>query len=314
MRDGLGRTITYLRVSLTDRCNLKCRYCVPAAQCEYFTPEGELLSLEEIHRVIQIFAALGISRVRFTGGEPLLRKGSVGLMERIISMPGIQEVTLTTNGTLLADFSGELRRAGVTRVNVSLDSLNRRVYRSITGRDELYSVLNGIESARREGLVVKLNVVIIKGQNHEEMLDFLNFSRETGIRVRFIELVETGSSWSEKGYMSEKEMLKFLKCVTHVAYLRSQGVENVYSSSRPGVEFGIIPARTRGFCGECNRIRLTSSGKLRLCLYSPLGPDIKKMLREGKSDAEIAAALRRSLFSSLRETRQKNRIFLRQKA
>lgn len=296
MIDRFGRPITYLRVSVTDRCNLRCFYCTPAFKYKP-QPKENILTLEEIEHLCKIFADLGIRKIRFTGGEPFLRSGFSHLIKRVSSIDGIEEICITTNGVYLEDYVNNLVEAGVNRVNVSLDSLKRDVIKNITGFDVLDKIMSGIEKCKENGISLKLNVVVLKGVNDQEIPDFIMFSHKNGIRLRFIELMSTKINKGDDFYVTEKEIITALRKNYSVGYLKQKGVENVYSLSSPSVEFGIIPARTGGFCGTCNKIRLRSDGRLVFCLYSKIGVDLRGLIRKGFSDEIISQKIKDSLSS-----------------
>lgn len=291
MLDSYGRSINYLRISITDLCNLRCRYCM--------TDKGvikkefeEILTLEEIEKITKEFVKLGINKIRITGGEPLVRKGILKLIREIGSLKEVKDFAMTTNGTMLKKYAKELKNAGLNRVNISLDTLNPRKYSHITRGGDIKNVLEGIEEAKKVGLTpIKLNVVLIKGFNEDEIEDFVNLTRDENIDVRFIELMPIGQvcQWSLNRYLSNNTVLE--KC----SYL--ERIESVDKSS-PAVYYklkngkgrvGLINPISCKFCSNCNRMRLTADGKIKACLHSDEEIDIMKYLRQ---DIDISGILK----------------------
>lgn len=288
MKDQFDREITYLRVSVTDRCNLRCRYCMP--------PEGvckldhsDVLRYEEIVEIVAAAAELGITKVRVTGGEPLVRPGVTGLCARIAALSGIREVSLTTNGILLDRHAGELKDAGVRRVNVSLDTLDPDKYRSITGGGDLEMALAGLRAAERAGLhPLKLNTVLIGGFNDDEIENFVALTRDRDLQLRFIELMPLGpgADFGPEAYLSGDTVLERVPELRPVA--GDGGVARLYQLPGGRGKVGLIAPVNRHFCPSCNRLRLTSEGHLKPCLHSsreiPLrglhGSELKEAIRE----------------------------------
>lgn len=297
--DKFSRRINYLRVSVTDRCNLRCVYCMPVQGLDAL-PHGEILSYEEILRVVRISVGLGITKVRITGGEPLVRRGIAGLLKNIAGMPGVEDLSLTTNGILLAPMARELKECGLRRVNISLDTLKPEVFERITCRPGLSDVLEGIDRALKEGLSpVKVNVVAMRGVNDGEILAFADFAARKGIEVRFIEFMPSRREvWAEDSYVPSSEILEILKTGYDLEPIPGRG-----SNSGPGRVFrlpgagrvGVISPLSDHFCGSCNRLRLTSDGRLRSCLFSDTEIDLKARLRDGSGDGEITELLRRAV-------------------
>lgn len=295
MKDNFGREINYLRISVTDRCNLRCRYCMPADGFKNIIPREQILSFEEITRLAEAAAKLGIHKIRLTGGEPLVRHGIVDLISRIHEVEGIHEIGITTNGILLADMAEDLKKAGVTRVNISIDTLVPEKYSRITRGGDLNRVLAGIEAAKRVGLTpVKLNVVALGGFNEDEFGDFIEMTRDEDIIVRFIELMPIGHAdvGDSYGFISNQEILS--------RFAELEPVDNEkYSVSDdfrlPGGKgkVGFISALSNHFCSSCNKIRLTSDGKIKPCLHSNDEIDMKGPLT--LSDDELLEALRASV-------------------
>lgn len=285
MLDSYRRRIDYLRISVTDRCNLRCIYCVPASFIS--RPRKEILTLEEIERLCRIFVSLGVRKIRFTGGEPLIRTGFSSLLKRVGEIEELEELTLTTNGVFLEDFVDDLKEAGVKRINLSLDSLKEEKMEKITGSRVFHKIMNGLEKCLEREIDVKLNVVVMRGLNEDELGNFIDFSFRNSVRLRFIEVMPTRACGKENLYISEEEIINILKKFYSIGYIRRNGIENIYSVSCPPVIFGIIPSRTGGFCEDCNKVRVRSDGKLVLCIYSALHVDLKEMMRRGASDEEI---------------------------
>lgn len=269
MRDAYGRSLSYLRVSVTQDCNLRCRYCVPQGTSPV-CGDG-VLPFDDLVTLVRAFTACGVRKVRITGGEPLMRPGVVPFIEQIAHLPGVREVDMTTNGLLLGRQARALADAGLSRVNVSLDSLSYRKYHDITGGGRLSTVLDGIAAARSAGLLpVKVNTVLIKGFNDHEINDFIEFSHEQDVEVRFIELMPIGCgvSWSAERYVSAKEVLD-----AHPELVPAPGrdVSSTAACYRvPGkrAKIGFITPMSCDFCAHCNRLRLSARGRLRMCLHS----------------------------------------------
>jgi cyclic pyranopterin phosphate synthase len=303
--DSFGRIIGDLRISITDRCNFRCTYCIPVENVVW-KKKSEILSYEEISRLVSIFASFGISKVRVTGGEPLLRPDVTTLIEEIAAVEGIEDIALTTNGKLLPAFADDLRRAGVKRVNVSLDSLRAERFLKLTQRDALREVLNGIDAAKRAGFSpVKINAVVIRGVNDDEVVDFAAFARETGHAVRFIEFMplDSGHQWSREQVVSGAEIRsKIAEVFPLVPVDPSHAAETAMRfrfADAPG-EIGIIAPVTAPFCGNCNRVRLTADGQLRTCLFSLVEHDLKTPLRDGASDAELGRIIAAAVWNKER--------------
>lgn len=304
MEDLFGHRISYLRVSVTDRCNERCRYCMPEEEQAWF-PKEEVLSFEEILRVIRVGAALGIQKIRVTGGEPLTRPGVSDFCAEIARVPGIVDIGISTNGTLLAktDAQGTLAeklvRTGVRSANISLDSLDRASYQRTTGRDLLPNVLAGINAALAAGFEsIKLNCVLMKGQTEPEMLPLITFAREKNVLLRFIELmpVSTQEVLSEDNFLpvatAKRLIEQQLGTLIPQPDFKTNGPSTYFQV--PGTEqrIGFIGAMTNlHFCENCNKLRLTSDGKLRPCLGSYLEFDLREALRANCSDAELAALI-----------------------
>lgn len=296
LKDPFHRRINYLRVSVTDRCNLRCFYCMPPEGIEPLA-HGQILSYEEILRVVRVAVSLGITKVRLTGGEPLVRRGIIGLVASIASLPGVQDLSLTTNGTKLGEMAAGLREAGLKRVNISLDTLKPELFEKITGRSELPAVLAGIEAARKVGLSpLKVNTVAMRGVNDGEILAFADLAAEKRIEVRFIEhMPSRRDAWSGASLVSAAEILETVASRYPLAETggrdENSGPGRMYLLPGGG-KIGVISPMSDHFCGSCNRLRLTSDGRLRSCLFSDDELDLKARLRDGSDDAQIEALLR----------------------
>ncbi len=300
--DSHKRKITYLRISVTDRCNLRCLYCMPEEGVA-LAPPMAILRYEEILRVARIAVEHGVTSIRVTGGEPLVRKGIADFIHELSVLPGLREVSLTTNGVALAEYAERLKKAGLKRVNVSLDSLKRDRFAGITRADQLDRVLQGLEEAQRVGLTpVKINMVVIRGFNDDEIIDFARISRSKPYHVRFIEYMpfNTEEGWDRDKCLSADEIKSIIeKAEGPLEEVRSRGhgagpAQRFKFPGAPG-ELGFISPVTRHFCGECNRLRLTADGKIRVCLFSDAEIDLKTALRDGSPDKTIEDLLFRAV-------------------
>jgi cyclic pyranopterin phosphate synthase len=292
LSDRLGRPLRSLRVSVTDRCNLRCHYCMPEAEYVWL-PREDLLSFEEMARLVDVFAGLGVDKVRLTGGEPLLRRDLPDLVRLFAKNPGLKDIALTTNGILLAEQAASLKNAGLSRVTVSLDTLRADRFREITRYERLPDVLAGIEAVRAmEFPELKLDAVILKGVNDDELFDLLEFGKRVSAEVRFIEYMDVGGAtrWSPERVVSKREMLARLESRYGGPIARSDA-ESWAPAKRyrlpDGTVFGIIASTTEPFCRTCDRSRLTADGLFYLCLYAAKGLDLRAKLRSGASDDEI---------------------------
>lgn len=301
MEDSFGRTIDYLRISLTDRCNLRCLYCMPERGIKLL-PHESILTLEEVSRAIECAAELGIKHIRFTGGEPTVRKGLVGLVERTANTPGIESVALTTNATLLPGMANDLKAAGLSRVNISLDTLNAQQYRKITRKGNLEDALAGVQAAVDAGLApVKLNAVVVRSLN-QNLLSFARLTQEAPLHVRFIEYMPIGSGdacggcgWGMEDVVPAKEIIETID-----TQVREHGLEGLFPATGnepvgwgparyyrlPGAQgtIGVISAVSNHFCKSCNRLRLTADGKIKPCLFSDTEYDLRTALRYGNAE------------------------------
>ena len=294
--DAFGRVHTNLRISVTDRCNIRCTYCMP--ESVRFLPRADLLSFEEIERVARVAAGLGVAKIRLTGGEPLVRRGLPTLVAKLAAVPGVRDVGLTTNGILLGPVALDLKAAGLGRINVSLDTLDPARFRELTRRDGLEKVIEGIHAAREAGFrPIKLNAIAIKGSTEPDIVPLARFAREHGLELRFIEYMplDVRDRWERDKVLLADEILARL--AEGVAPLgpspdrdpRAPALDFDYLDG--GGRVGVIASVSRPFCGNCNRIRLTADGKLRNCLFALDESDLRGILRAGPDDGPVARAL-----------------------
>jgi len=296
MYDHINRKIEYLRISITDRCNLRCVYCMPEEGVPALSHD-EVLSYEEVVRIVKVAAAAGITKVRLTGGEPLVRKGVEGLIKQIAAVPGIEDLSLTTNGFLLSGMAEGLMHAGLKRINVSLDSLDPVRYEELTRGGVLHKVLAGIEKAERLGFgPIKINMVPIRGLNDDEVGEFARLTLAKPYHVRFIEFMPIGARemWDETKVVPTSEIKATIAKLGELELVKTGGSDGPAILYRlPGAKgiIGFISPLTDHFCGECNRLRLTADGKLRPCLFSESEIDLKTPMRAGCDDSELARLL-----------------------
>lgn len=295
--DSFGRVHNNLRISVTDRCNIRCFYCMPADNVE-FMPKAELLSFEEIERVVKIGTTVGIDRVRLTGGEPLVRRDLPLLIERIAAIPKIHDIGLTTNGVLLGEQAQDLYNAGLRRLNISLDALDPVVFKKVTRRDGYEKVIEGIEAARAAGFrPIKLNAVSIKGLTEDQIIPFAELARDTDTEVRFIEFMplDADSKWQHDKVLFAKDIRKRLEDefgeLEPVPSTNPSAPANDFRFADGRGRIGMIASVSEPFCSTCNRFRLTADGKLRNCLFSLEEEDIRPLIREGGTDQQIAEAM-----------------------
>ena len=291
--DAYNRPVKDLRISVTDRCNFRCIYCMPHDEYEWIDKK-EILSFEEITRLVKIFVQLGVEKIRLTGGEPLVRRNLELLIAQLSVIEGVKDLCLTTNGSLLAEKVEALKAAGLKRINVSVDTLDPEKFREICKRGDLDKVLEGLFAAKRRGLdPMKINAVIERGINDDDILELVEFSRENGFSIRFIEYMDVGNtnSWTSEKLVPKKEIVERINARFP---LKEVGREN---GSAPAVDYefidgrgevGIVASVTEPFCATCNRARLTADGKLVTCLFSSVGHDLKALLRGGSTDQEIS--------------------------
>jgi cyclic pyranopterin phosphate synthase len=295
LKDSYGRPIRDLRVSVTDRCNFRCFYCLPHGAPEETAPKEQLLTYEEIELAVSVFASLGVEKVRLTGGEPMLRRDIETLVSKLARVPGVKDLALTTNGYNLAERAAGLKAAGLDRVTVSLDSLRRAAFAEMTGADMLARVLEGIRAAERVGLTpVKVNAVIVRGHNDEEVADMAAFARDHGVHMRFIEYMplDSGHGWSRERVVSGAEIRaaineRFLLVARRVERGSETATRYRFADGAPG-EVGIIAPVTEPFCGACSRVRLTADGQIRTCLFSKVEHSLRDVMRAGATRAELA--------------------------
>lgn len=289
MIDKLNRSIEYLRISVTDRCNLRCVYCMPEEGIEN-TPHEDILSYEEILRICKCVASLGIKKIKITGGEPLVRKDIVSLIKNIKKIDGIEEVTLTTNGVLLYDMANDLYEAGIDAVNVSLDTLSKDKFFRITRRDKFNNVSKGIDKLIDLGVKVKINCLAIKEHNLNEIVKIAEYSKYNNIDVRFIELMPIGYGKQYTGISNEIILGLLEECFGKfykVKEKRGNGPAVYYKNDEFKGYIGFISAISHEFCETCNRVRLTSNGFLKLCLHYNKGIDLKEPIRSNITDEEL---------------------------
>ncbi len=293
--DSFGRTIDYLRISVTDRCNLRCTYCMPEEGVG-FIPHGEILRYEDIVLLAGVFVGMGVNKIRVTGGEPLVRKNILFLMEKLGALP-LKELVITTNGVLLEQYAEGLIRSGIKRVNVSLDSLSEETFRAVTKRDRFGDVIRGIEAVRTAGLGLKLNVVPMRGINDTEIVDFVRFALEKGVGLRFIEVMPQfyDDEIVRKRFIGSPEILEKIASRYELFPIeRSAGgsVECLYRIGGSDMYVGVISSISDPFCKRCNRVRMMANGVVKTCLFGPEGPNLKRMLHEGAKREEIERVIR----------------------
>ena len=294
--DAYNRSVKDLRISVTDRCNFRCTYCMPLDQYEWISKK-EILTFEEITRLATLFVGLGVEKIRLTGGEPLVRQNLDQLVAKVAAISGLKDLCLTTNGALLAEKIDSLKAAGLKRINISLDTLDPEKFRRMTKRGDLEKVLEGIFAAKDHGLhPIKLNAVIERGVNDDDILELVEFSREHGLAIRFIEYMDVGNSnnWTSEKLVSKAEILEKISSRYPLREIgRDQG-------SAPSVDYefidgrgdlGVIASVTEPFCSSCTRARLTADGKLVTCLFSQMRHDVKALLRNGTSDEDLVKFL-----------------------
>ena len=295
--DTFERPLRNLRLSVTDRCNLRCSYCMPEPEYVWL-PREDILHFEEIETLVDVFTSLGVDKVRLTGGEPLLRRGLPDLIARLARRTAIRDLAMTTNGVLLAQHASSLKDAGLHRLTVSLDTLQKDRFQQLTRYDELDRVLEGIDTAAPLFPGLKLDTVVIRGVNDDELVPLIEFARAHGAEVRFIEYMDVGGAthWSMSRVVSRAEILDRLQ----ERYGRVSAVDEISSAPADryrlpdGTVFGIISSTTAPFCADCDRSRLTADGMWYLCLYASAGTDLRGPLRAGASAEQIAALIRQT--------------------
>jgi cyclic pyranopterin phosphate synthase len=295
VRDTFGRRLRNLRISVTDRCNLRCGYCMPEEEYVWL-PREEILHFEEISRLVDVFVGLGVDKVRLTGGEPLLRRDLSQLIRLLAAKPGVRDLAITTNGVLLAEHAAALREAGLHRVTVSLDTLKPDRFAALTRRTTHAQVLEGIAAAPRAGFAgTKLDTVVMRGVNDDEMADLIEYARTVPAEVRFIEYMDVGGAtrWTWEQVVSRAEMLERLtRRYGHIEPVAETTTAPADRYRLPdGTIFGIISSTTAPFCADCDRSRLTADGMWYLCLYAMAGTDLRGPLRAGASGEALAALI-----------------------
>lgn len=289
--DRFGRTVNYLRISITDRCDFRCIYCM--AENMTFLPRAQIMTLEEIYTSARAFTNLGVTKIRITGGEPLVRKGALELLGKIGKLPGLDELVMTTNGSQLMQASSALKEAGVKRINISLDTLDTDKFKALTRTGDLNQVLNGIQAAIRTGFhKIKINAVILKNRNHDEVVDLVRFAIERGIDISFIEEMPLGlvnQHDRAEAYYPSNRIRSDLE--SHFSLLptteKTGGPSNYYKVSGTDTKVGFISPHSQNFCSTCNRVRLTAEGRLLLCLGNEHSMDLKRVIRSNPGNSEI---------------------------
>ena len=311
MKDSFDREIDYLRVSLTDRCNLRCEYCLPESGIDNKIKHSDMLSLEEMFELIQEFVLLGIKKIRFTGGEPLVRKGAVELIKRVSELEGVKEVTITTNGVLLEEYADALLCAGVKRINVSLDTLDSKKYKEITRGGDIQRVFRGIEKAQKLGMKpIKLNTVLIGGFNDDEIENLVNITLYEDIDIRFIELMPIGeaSAFAKSKFLPNNIVLEKIPELKPVQKEYISSPANYFKLPNAKGRVGLINPITCKFCSDCNRVRLTATGKLKLCLHSDREIDLSKTLR---AKGDLNRAVREAILTKEEEHHLENNEYIK---
>jgi cyclic pyranopterin phosphate synthase len=301
LTDSFGRTHDNLRISVTDRCNIRCFYCMPEDGVQ-FVKRSEILDFEEIERFVRIAVGLGVNKLRITGGEPLVRRDLPVLIGRLASIPGIRDLALTTNGVLLPELAAPLYEAGLRRINVHIDTLDRDRFRQITRRDDLEKVLAGLEACKRLGYTrIKLNAVAVKNLVEPDIVPLARYARENGFEVRYIEFMplDAQNLWDRGKVLLADDIIETLSReispLIPVPDPDPRAPATEYNFADGIGQVGFIASVSRPFCLNCNRIRLTADGKLRYCLFAIEEDDVKSLMRAGASDAEIADLIRRNL-------------------
>jgi cyclic pyranopterin phosphate synthase len=298
--DPYKRKINYLRISVTDRCNLRCRYCMPEEGIALI-PHHDILTYEEMWRIVRVFASEGISKIRLTGGEPLVRKGIIDFISSLSQIEEIKDLSLTTNGILLKELAQDLKQAGLKRVNISLDSLRKERFYQITRKDDFERVWAGIEEALRVGLSpIKINMVAMKGLNDDEIESFARLTLHLPLTVRYIEYMPSGNGdqWNEGDLITIpqiKNRLERIGAMVPVSSDQWDGPAMRFRFEGALGEIGLIGPVSNHFCGECNRLRLTADGKIRTCLFSDEEIDVKELLRSGGTDRDLNERIRFAL-------------------
>ncbi len=300
IKDKLNRPLHDLRISVIDRCNFRCQYCMPEDKFGpgfEFLPKSALLTYEEIERIARIFVNLGVQKIRLTGGEPLLRKDLPVLVEKISKIEGLVDIGLTTNGVLLPKFARKLKAAGLKRVNISLDSLNDELFGKINGRGiGTGPVLNGIEAAKQAGLGVKINMVVKKGLNDSEVIPMAKYCKDHDLELRYIEFMDVGSTngWKMDDVVTKKQIFEMLKDHYELEPVDPHyfgEVAKLYRYKDKDVNVGFITSVSESFCSSCTRSRLSANGQLFTCLFNGNGHDLRNFMRNGATNEEITARI-----------------------
>ncbi len=295
--DGFGRHITYLRLSVTDRCNLRCDYCMPERM--HFLPKADLLSFAELSLLCEAFIARGVKHIRVTGGEPLVRRDIMQLLAQLGRNPDLQELTLTTNATHLADFAKELKRIGIRRINVSLDTLEREKFHQLTRRDQLDNVLAGIDAARAAGLKVKINTVALKSRNIDELPQMIGWAHEHGMDLTIIETMPMGEIEGDRfdDYIALTDVKQILAqdFEMHPSDHKTSGPAHYFELPQTGGRLGFIAPQSHNFCEACNRVRVTCTGTLYTCLGQDGKIDLRAAIRSSQPQAQLDKALTRAM-------------------
>ncbi len=299
MIDNHGRPINYLRLAVTDRCNLRCFYCMPEEGIHYL-PKKELLSFEEIERLVTMLARMGITKVRLTGGEPFVRTDLMQLIEKIVTIKGINDVHITTNGILTAPHIAKLKELGIASVNLSLDTLDANRFKLITRRDEFKNTWNTLQRLIESKIPVKINTVVMEGKNIEDIIPLAGLTKESNVSVRFIEEMPfngEGAHYKNLSWTYKKILDHIRKAFPQIEKVQDPEASTSYNYKIPGHkgDVGIIAAFSRTFCGTCNRLRVTAQGTLKTCLYDDGVLDLRKLLRSNSSDNEIESALLKAI-------------------
>jgi GTP 3',8-cyclase len=312
LKDALGRAMKDLRISVTDRCNFRCSYCMPLDKYEWID-RSEILTFEEITRLSRLFIRLGVEEIRITGGEPLLRHGLENLVAQMALIPGLKDLSLTTNASLLQEKAAVLAQAGLKRINVSLDTIHPEKFKSMTRRDDLANVLAGLAAARQYGMSpIKINSVVQRGVNVSDILELVEFCRQNGYWIRFIEYMDVGNSnnWVSERMVSKAEILEKINARYPLEEIGR------HDQSAPAVNYrfldgignvGVIASITEPFCVGCTRARLTADGKLVMCLFSDQSCDLKKLMRSGADD-EVLLNTIRSAWTSRKDRYSEERL------
>ena len=292
--DKYGRQLTYLRLSVTDRCNFRCYYCMPEEGMT-FAARASLLSFEELHTLSAIFCGLGVHKIRITGGEPFVRAGIISFLGRLSRLSGLDEITITTNGTLLDKHIETLQLLRIRKINLSLDSLSRERFFRITRRDSFEEVFTGIFKLLSAGFELKLNCVVATGKNTEDIIPFIELTKQHSLAVRFLEEMPfNGGDHLITANWNYKDIFDHIsRHYPHIEKLQSEAASTSVNYKIPGYagQFGIIPSFSRTFCGTCNRLRLSATGELRTCLYGPPAVNLRDLLRSGAKESAIKAAI-----------------------